>query len=62
MNGNPYYYPNEVRQYGIFDIDGINFEKVNMIAIFTKDFPVQNNEMPDDIFISKIELCGAISL
>lgn len=62
MNGNPYYYPNEVRQYNIFDIDGKNFEKVNMIALFTKDFPVQNDEMPDDIFISNIELCGAVSL
>ena len=62
MNGNPYYYPNEIRQYGVFDIDGANFEKVNMIAIFTKDFPVQDEEMPDDIFISNIELCGATSL
>ena len=62
MNGNPYYFPNEVRQYNTFEIDGANFVRVNMIAIFSKDFPIQNNNNPDDIFISKIELGGAVSL
>lgn len=62
MNGNPYYYPNEVRQYNVFDINGENFVRVNIIALFTKDFPVQKTGMPNDIFISKIELGGAVSL
>ena len=62
MKGNPYYYPNEIRQYNVFEIDGLNFDKVNMIAIFTEDFPIQDETKPDDIFISNIELTGAISL
>ena len=62
MMGNPYRLPNETRQYGVFQIDGGNFVRVNMISLFTKDFPIQAEEMPKDIFISNIELGGAIAL
>ena len=62
MTGNPYRLLNEIRQYGVFDVDGGNFVRVNMISLFVKDFPNQKSGMPDDIFISKLELGGAISL
>ena len=62
MMGNPYRLSNQTRQYGIFEIDGGNFLRVNMISLFTKDFPIQKEDMPNDIFISNIQLGGAVSL
>ena len=59
MSGNPYYYPNEVKQYGFFEIDSENFLRINTVALFTKDFLNQDNTKPDDIFISKIQIGGA---
>lgn len=58
MSGNPYYYPNEVKQYEFFEIDSDNFLRINTIALFTKDFLNQDNTKPDDIFISKIQIGG----
>lgn len=61
MTGNPYKLIFDTRQYGIFDIDNVNFQKVNYISIFTNNFPNSkpNDQLADDIFISDIELCGA---
>ena len=62
MIGNPYKYVNEVRQYGIFDIDGANFDSVSSISIFAKDFPLTKEVIEDkdyDIFIRDIELYSA---
>ena len=62
MIGNPYKYVNEVRQYGIFDIDGANFDSVSSISIFAKDFPLTKEiieEKDYDIFIRDIELYSA---
>lgn len=59
MTGNPYNYTTASRQYGIFDIDGVNFDSIKRISIFAYDFPQTAENKDDDIFISNIELCGA---
>ena len=59
MQGNPYRLANKTRQYGIFEIDGANFLRVDSISLFVKNFPEQQQEKPYDIFISDIEMCGA---
>lgn len=61
MSGNPYKLTYDTRQYGIFDIDGENFIRVNSISIFCYDFP---NNKPDseciaDIFVKDVELSAA---
>ena len=62
MTGNPYSIKNETRQYGVFDIDGANFQYVNKIYLFCYDFPYQENNQPNDIFIKNIDFCGAIPM
>ena len=62
MIGNPYSIKNETRQYGIFDIDGANFQYVNKIYLFCYDFPYQENNQPNDIFIKNIDFCGAVPM
>jgi hypothetical protein len=63
MTGNPYKYLNATRQYVIYDIDSPNFKGISKIAIFNKDFPEQDSKKKvNDIFISNIELIGAVSL
>jgi hypothetical protein len=62
MTGNPYRFKNKVRQYGMFNIDSSNFLRVNVVSLFVKDFPVQDNNKSSDIFISDLELCGANAL
>ena len=62
MTGNPYNYTIATRQYSIFDIDGKNFDSVKQISIYSCDFPKTEENKEDDIFISKIELCGATLL
>lgn len=61
MKGNPYKLSNFTRQYGIFDIDGPNFVRVDSISAFVKDFPIVSYEEKDkyNIFISDIEFYGA---
>ncbi len=66
MTGNPYKLNLGKRQYGIFDIDGVNFDKISSISLFVKDFPNQKNEDEItqqnlfDIVVSKVELSGAV--
>lgn len=62
MTGNPYKLTLGKRQYGIFEIDGVNFISVDSISVFTKDFPhlLENEaDLINDIFISQIEIAGA---
>ena len=59
MTGNPYNYSIASRQYGIFEVDGKNFDSVKQISIYSCDFPKTEENKEDDIFISNIELCGA---
>lgn len=59
MTGNPYNYTIASRQYGIFEIDGENFDSVKEINIFAYDFPYRGENKENDIFISNVELCGA---
>ena len=59
MTGNPYYYPNIINQFETFDIDGANFEQINFISLFVKDFPNQDETKLDDIFISNLQIGGA---
>lgn len=58
MIGNPYKFVQETRQYGIFEIDGANFDSVSSISIFVQDFPNKDKDIYD-IFIRDIELYSA---
>lgn len=58
MLGNPYKINNYTKQYGIFDIDGANFQYVKRIYLFVYDFPKVSEDKPNDIFIKDIELGG----
>lgn len=62
MNGNPYKIVHNTRQYGIFEVDGANFQYINKIYLFCYDFPNQDNTKPNDIFIRDIEFCGSVPL
>lgn len=62
MTGNPYAIKNETRQYGVFDIDGANFQYINKISLFCYDFPYQEDDQPNDIFIKDIDFCGAVPM
>ena len=62
MTGDPYKLMNETRQYGVFEIDGVNFVRINQISLFVEDFPNTATGKPTDITISQLELTGAVSL
>lgn len=64
MSGTPYNQPVAIRQHIEFEIDGESFKKIKKIEIFSKDFVSTNGVNPAqyDIFISNIELLGAILL
>ena len=62
MTGNPYNYTVASRQYGIFDVDGANFQSVNQIYLFAYNFPNKADNKPEDIFVSKVELSAANAL
>lgn len=62
MLGSPYTLTTATRQYGIFEIDANKFIDINKIYIFSYDFPHQAEDMPSDIFITNIELSGAVAL
>ena len=66
MSGvNPYQQERKTRQYQIFDIDGQNFERIESISIFNRNFPGSSGELitqklsEGDIEVSNIELLGA---
>ena len=56
MTGNPYAIKNETRQYGVFDIDGANFQYVNKISLFCYDFPYQEDSLIKKIINQMIYL------
>lgn len=62
MKGSPYNYINASRQYGIFNIEGSTFSRVSKISIFAYDFPNYDETKANDIFISNIELNGAVEI
>ena len=62
MTGNPYGYTVASRQYGIFDVDRVNFVSVKQIYIFAYNFPNTEADKKDDIFVSKVELSAANAL
>ena len=62
MVGNPYKFIQETRQYGIFEIDGANFERVESISIFVKDFPHIKKKLLMIFFIRDLELYSAARL
>ena len=51
MSGNPYVLNSATPQLGYFEIDGENFEYVNSVTIFEKDFPYQATDKDNDIFL-----------
>ena len=66
MSGvNPYQQERKTRQYQIFDIDGQNFERIESISIFNRNFPGSSGELKTqklsegDIEVSNIELLSA---
>lgn len=62
MEGNPYNYINKIKQQAVFEVDGVNFEKISRIELFVEGFPHQRQGQPQDIFISNITFTGANSI
>ena len=65
MIGNPYQILKETRQYGIYEIDGTNFDHIESVYIFDFSFPNKEKEgdiKPSDIFITNIDFCGATQM
>lgn len=62
MTGNPYLYTNKVLQTTVFEIDGVNFQYIDRIELFTEGFPKQAEKMPADIFISNLAIVGVNQL
>ena len=63
MLGNPYAQAVSMRQVLPFEIDADNFQYIKKIEIFSKDFTtVADASKPADIFISDIELNGALMI
>lgn len=58
VEGNPYKLNGNREQFGIFELDGTNFEYINMIEVFCYGFPAQEEGHPNDIFISKLNISG----
>lgn len=62
MQGNPYSYLNDTRQYQIFNIDGAKFKQISQIYIFIENFTTEQKDplklTNDDyeVFISNLEL------
>lgn len=57
IEGNPYNLSSFVRQYKIFKINIDNFVSIKKIYLFSKGFPTQIDEKPNDIFARNFELC-----
>lgn len=59
MNGNPYNISKVTRQFKTYNIEGLNFSRINRIYVFCYDFPNTAEDKDNDIFISNIEFTGA---
>lgn len=62
MTGNPYKLIYSTKQYGIFDIDGINFKSIKEIKLFCYNFPNSKENYIDDIFIEDLQFYGVAKL
>lgn len=62
MTGNPYLYTNKVLQTTVFEIDGVNFQYIDRIELFTEGFPKQAEGKLADIFISNLAIVGVNQL
>lgn len=62
MTGNPYKLVYSTKQYGIFDIDGINFKSIKEIRLFCYNFPNSKENYTDDIFIEDLQFYGVAKL
>lgn len=62
MTGNPYKLVYSTKQYGIFDIDGINFNSIKEIKLFCYNFPNSKENYIDDIFIEDLQFYGVAKL
>jgi len=69
MVNNPYKLTVDTRQYGIFEIDGKNFEEIVSVEIFSDNFPNSDTEgrnagrlREGDIILSAFEISGAVRL
>ena len=58
VEGSPYKAGGNRETFEIFKLDGINFQYINKIKIFSYGFPFQEENKPNDIFISKINISG----
>ena len=58
VEGNPYKSSGNRETFEIFELDGSNFEYINKIEVFCYGFPLQEEEKPNDIFISKLDISG----
>lgn len=62
MQGNPYSYLNDTRQYQIFNIDGAKFKQISQVYIFIENFtteqknPLKLTNEDYEVFISNLEL------
>lgn len=61
MTGNPYKLIQSTTQRKYFEI-GEGFQYINKIYIFEKDFPYEDDEKENDIFVKNIFIGGAIGL
>ena len=62
MTGNPYNQVNFTRQFGIFGVNGKNFDSIKQIYIFSKNFPNTASGKADDLFFRNFELVCAEKL
>lgn len=62
MQGNPYSYLNDTRQYQIFNIDGAKFKQISQVYIFIENFTTEQKDLQKltnedyEVFISNLEL------
>ena len=59
MIGNPYNYINPTSQFFALELDMKNFKGIKEIVAFCEKFPKQKEGMPNDIFITDLEVYAA---
>lgn len=62
MIGNPYFFESDTSQTAYFRLDKQLFKEISKITIFSNSFPVQQEGMPNDIFIKNLQIIGANTL
>lgn len=59
MNGNPYNLVNFTKQISAYELDGLKFQSINKIQIFSDNFPHTAAGKEDDIFVKDIQIYSA---